>query len=84
MKKTLKIIGIVFAAVVIIWSLYAFYGRRYIASIGSNTHSGYAIEVKYLGALPEHQAILAKINTLNLGPILIDTVGDNRVVIQTK
>lgn len=34
MKKILKIIGIVFAVAVIIWSLYAFYGGKYVARIG--------------------------------------------------
>lgn len=50
-----------------------------------NIRPGYAaLEVEYLGTLPERQTILAKLNTLNLGPVLIDTIGDNRVVIQTK
>lgn len=85
MKKTLKIIGIVFTAIVMIWLLYAFYGRRYIASIGRNNGpGGVALEVEYAGVRPEYGVILAKINTLNLGPVLMDTIGDNRVVIQTK
>ena len=85
MKKTLKIIGVGVVAIVIIWLLYAFYGRRYVAHIGLQNCSAHIFVIaEQKSGILNTIVVKDRITSLAIGSVETKLIENNKILVSIK